>query len=729
MAVELKFKDKSARVILVDSSGSVRQLLSEVMKSLGFANAQAVASIADAHSILEAESADWLIVPLNADQELHGLHTVRMMINFAELKNVRVSLLLEEKESWVLSKAFEYGLLSYHSKPFTKDSLRTGFEELMRLMEGNDWDSTRTSAEYLRRHLAAANQTADLLALEKNLQNIYPGNSKLLINLASALHLSGSTDSAKATLRQVEFIDPSLAATVKETRKALFGSTATDESAAAAVPGENILGLGALVIIDNDDAVRSSIKAIFTELGCPQIQDFADGEAALDWMKGNPEPSLVVSEWRIPKVTGPLLLQRIRALGFTNVPILILSALIKPMDMPIIREMGVANLAEKPMDRAAFLKSVIWTIQQDRMPTESQTMENKIRALLSAKKMQEAEEIMLRYLDDATINAGRKAVIRAEHAFAKDSYELARDFAIEAIKQSGESLFALNILGKSLMILRQFEQALKCFQKAQGVSPMNLERLVMIAETQAEIGDAVSAGATINKSKDIDPDSKTVQDGEVKVALATGSSDAAKDILGKMESMSNIIGYLNNKAIAHAKCGFGKEGIEIYEKTIQSIPPDKRDILAIVNYNMALAKIRNGDLAGAMPDLDAVIAIPESRVHKKAANLKERLSPALTTGMTFSLREADQVQAPTPESSSPESAAVDAPKIADATTLIKAMLEMAPGDQCCYLVFQSTAPIDADLTKALSTPPKFKLRKTIERGETFTGSTGAKSAS
>ena len=122
MAIESKFKDKSARVVLVDSSGSVRPLLSEVTKSIGFANTQAVATIADAHSILETESADWLIVPVNADQELNGLHTVRMMINFAQINHVRVSLLAEEKESWVLSKAFEFGLLSYHSKPFTKDS-------------------------------------------------------------------------------------------------------------------------------------------------------------------------------------------------------------------------------------------------------------------------------------------------------------------------------------------------------------------------------------------------------------------------------------------------------------------------------------------------------------------------------------------------------------------------------------------------------------------------------
>ena len=60
-------------------------------------------------------------------------------------------------------------------------------------------------------------------------------------------------------------------------------------------------------------------------------------------------------------------------------------------------------------------------------------------------------------------------------------------------------------------------------------------------------------------------------------------------------------------------------------------------------------------------------------------------------------------------------------KTADATTLIQAMLEIAPGDQCCYLLFQSTAPADSELIKAMATAPKYKVRKTIVRGETFLG--------
>ncbi len=45
--------------------------------------------------------------------------------------------------------------------------------------------------------------------------------------------------------------------------------------------------------------------------------------------------------------------------------------------MPLIREMGVANVVQKPFDRTEFVKCLIWTIQQERMPTEQQTWKSK----------------------------------------------------------------------------------------------------------------------------------------------------------------------------------------------------------------------------------------------------------------------------------------------------------------------------------------------------------------
>jgi DNA-binding response OmpR family regulator len=727
MTTEIKFRDRTARVILVDSSGPVRQLLADTMKAVGFSNSQSVSSIADAHSILETEEADWLIVPLNPDQDPNGLHTVRMAVNFAELNGMKVSLLLDESESWVLPTAFEFGVFSYHFKPFTKDNLKKDFDDLLQVFSINDWNATLTSAEYLRRHLKTTKQNEDLLTLERSLLEFYPGRTDLLIHLAEAHQLNGATELAKSTLRQVEFIKPDSVADIKEKWIALFGEESANDSKLEA--GGNVLGLKSVILVDSDDTVRSSLTEVFSEIGCPEIKDFADGDTAFNWINDNPEPSLIIMEWRIPKASGPVLIQRIRSKGYVSVPIIILSSLLKPVDMGLIREMGVANLALKPFERITILKTIIWTIQQDRLPTESQSMEIKIRACFTRRDIDGAEELLGLYLNHPDVSASHKAIMRAEYAFIKESYEESRDLAIDAIKQSGDSIFALNILGKSLMVLRQYESALKCFQKAQSISPSNIERLVTIAEAQAEAGNSEEAEVAIKRAQDIDPESIALKEGEVKVALASGQTIKATEIMSQLESMNNVIGYLNNKAVANSRCGFTSEGIEIYQKTLAAVPPKQKEIIAIVTYNMALARIRNGDLKDALLDLDAVLKLASARIHRKASDLKERLETSLSGDGSFDLREAQTT--PKPGDNNPlQSTKTEAPPAtASADTLINRILDLNRGDHCCYLLFKSTGISPPALAKLMAKEPNFKARRAIQRGETFAGAEGTKTAS
>ncbi|MCX6123137.1 MAG: hypothetical protein NTV34_00050, partial [Proteobacteria bacterium] len=82
-----------------------------------------------------------------------------------------------------------------------------------------------------------------------------------------------------------------------------------------------------------------------------------------------------------------------------------------------------------------------------------------------------------------------------------------------------------------------------------------------------------------------------------------------------------------------------------------------------------------------------------------------------------------------PQSQTDENHSSEEAKTADSTTLVSAMLEQGPGDHCCYLLFKTTSQDSPELNKALANPPKFKARKSIERGETFAGSSGTKTAS
>ena len=100
-----KFSDKTASTVIVDSSGSVRTLMGEVLKGQGFKTVQGVGSMGDAIAQLETESIDWLIIPLSAEQEINGLQVMQLCLEVPHLQHIRISLLLEENELWCLPKA------------------------------------------------------------------------------------------------------------------------------------------------------------------------------------------------------------------------------------------------------------------------------------------------------------------------------------------------------------------------------------------------------------------------------------------------------------------------------------------------------------------------------------------------------------------------------------------------------------------------------------------------
>jgi DNA-binding NtrC family response regulator len=141
MTFEAKFKDRSLRIVAVEPSASLHQLIGDVLRSLGFANVETMASITDSHHYLEADHADWLILPLQPNESRNGLNSIRMISSASALRGLKVSLFIGENEEWSIAKAFELGAFTFHPKLTTRDDLKVEIEALMSKMEANLFDS------------------------------------------------------------------------------------------------------------------------------------------------------------------------------------------------------------------------------------------------------------------------------------------------------------------------------------------------------------------------------------------------------------------------------------------------------------------------------------------------------------------------------------------------------------------------------------------------------------
>jgi tetratricopeptide (TPR) repeat protein len=314
-------------------------------------------------------------------------------------------------------------------------------------------------------------------------------------------------------------------------------------------------------------------------------------------------------------------------------------------------------------------------------------------------------------------------------AFFDGNFTMARDAAIESLKLAGDSIIILNLLGKTFMRLSDHQSALKCFKKAQDLSPHNIERLCNIAEVQTELQDEKAAEDALDSAKALDPDNKIVKDAEVKIAIAKGDVTSAKTLVGEMESLSSLVAYMNNKAVAQAKCGFLDEAKETYSNTMTSIPDNQQEARLIVQYNLALTLVRASDFPDAKAALEEVLKVKKSKVWAKANSLLTRLKEAMDKGSELHLRQMSQ---PAPEAASSKDSSKNNSKEKNETTegqsqlsteednaRLISMVEARKGDLCCYMIYNHPGGKDARTASLLAKAPRFQVRDAIEREESM----------
>lgn len=711
-----RFSEKTASVLIVEPNATARSVLAEAVKWLGFQEVQSMDSVKAALGYFEVECVDWIITPLSASEQVNALHLLEVFARYPHLAHVRMSLLLEEGEQLCLPQAFELGLLSWHKRTFTKDSLKADLTEFIKVFQTHEWNETLTASTFLAQICREQGLAKSLLALYENLYEQYSENPTVLLKLAEAQFLNNKREQGKITLGQAQLLD--IAGWQEAAKTHLIeGETPTPD-----------LGVRTCVIVDSDEGVHKTLQELLQKNGATECIAFTDGEAALTWCNTNPPPDLILQEWRIPKLSGPYLIQRVRQRGFQTVPIVILSSLVTKQDSALLSEMTVANVIQKPLDEAIFLKALVYTLQQERHPTLHRTLERKIHQHLMANEKEEAQKLRVKVDLDPAAGDGLKKFLEALFYFYDDRFELARTSVVAALQAHAEQVKAFNLLGRCLVKLRDFEGACKCFKKAQSLSPKNIERLCELASAQAEMGETAAASESLGAAKELDQGNKQITEGEGKIAIQTGDMEKARELLMQLGSLTGLVSDMNNSAVALIRCGQFESGVSLYQRTLDALPQKQLDVRMRVLYNLGLAHARKSQVNEALEILEQVPPSPDFPVQAKIRSLRTKLRKARDEGTDLNLiTAADTDQGGIGARSSTQSGLGNSSQNPDSnvgevsdmelrsnsTTSI--LVEARAGERCCHLIFRAIEPLDALFQGLLENPPPFKERAAIER--------------
>jgi tetratricopeptide (TPR) repeat protein len=398
-----------------------------------------------------------------------------------------------------------------------------------------------------------------------------------------------------------------------------------------AVPAQ--IGFTPCLVVDGDETIHKNLKQIFEKFPEFRIVPFVSGLAADEWCLRNGPPGMVIQEWKLRDLPGPALLQHMRQRGWHDLPIVVLSSLVGKRDGSLLKDMGVTEVFEKPVDNDAFREGLVLALVQEKDPTDLSVLERKIIRMLNMGNLASARLLGARVMSHPKARPGIKKYVQALFAFQQNNYEAARKLSMEAIQTGGDLLKCLTILARVLVRMRDFEGAVKCFERASQLSPDNIERLCELAEAYLESGDLSKADATLLQAKKNDPTNDLLARTESKIALRAGQVERAKSIIMHMSQVSGLVSELNNAAVALVKVAQYDQAFDLYRHTFEALPEEFKETRLRVRYNLALAFARSNRLRDSLGALEGLGLVLEGKdvegIRRKIISLQDKVRLAL----------------------------------------------------------------------------------------------------
>jgi CheY-like chemotaxis protein len=696
------------RCLAVSASSSQRQLLSSVLKELGFSNVVVVSDIKTCLEMMEAEEIGWIIGPLQDSNDCSILQLLDVINQQQVLRHVKVSVLRDENEE-LLPKAFAMGAMSCHKFAMTREACYPELKKLLECLAAHEYDFIKVAASYLQEHLQEAREFGDLRSLFTGLLHVYPGNSEYMLALAHTLLNMGELESGRVILHQVKLTGSDKIDRIRELSREFFESEEPPDEPDVVLAEH--FGFRTCLVVDPTPESLEVMKETLKNLGFGEIICHRDPISALKWLRQNKKVDLLICEWKLPNIPGPVFLYKLRNRLGLNIPLLVINESIEEREIPFLSELGASRLLQKPIDEKRLNADIIWTLQQHTNPTDPQVIKQKLVLASKRHDVVETKKLKQLYFNLPALLEPEKQLMEAHIAFDSGCYLHAKKHALEAMRLGGSSKEGMEILGKSLMKLRDFDAAVRCLSNVSFMAPLNVSHLCNLAECHLEQGNDQAFDQVMSKAQSIDDEASQVIETAAKGAIKRGHTETARKLMSRLKSFKEVMAFMNNRAVSLIRVGNFQEGVELYHRTLQSLPENQQEIKALIHYNLGLGLARSNRLEDALKALAEAERSQNRQRMIKAKSLKTRIVAAVNSGEPIVLK------SDPPISEKAEQEKMDEMKRMEAS--LAAAEKISRSDYCLINIYRTVLGEDRAqefLQKKLGFTSRGKLVKDYHRG-------------
>ena len=112
------------------------------------------------------------------------------------------------------------------------------------------------------------------------------------------------------------------------------------------------------LVVDDFSTMRRIVRGLLKEMGCNNVEEAEDGQAALTMLK-NQKFDFVVSDINMPNMNGFDLLKSIKADdSLKHIPVLMVTAEARKEDIVLAAQSGAAGYIVKPFTKATLEEKV-----------------------------------------------------------------------------------------------------------------------------------------------------------------------------------------------------------------------------------------------------------------------------------------------------------------------------------------------------------------------------------
>lgn len=360
-----------------------------------------------------------------------------------------------------------------------------------------------------------------------------------------------------------------------------------------------------ILIVDDQQRMRWTIKEMLRRVGYQNFQEADDGDVALDRLRYQPV-DLVLSDWRMPRMTGVEVLKFIREDDqLRSLPFVMITAEVNTEIVAEAGEYEVDAYLLKPFTLATLEEKINEALERRRSLTPIDTH---LELGLTYLRAGQLEKALAEYQEALKINSNSPRTLLALGAvFERQSNDLrALECYEKAIKLQPKYLKGHEALAKLHQRLNHLDEAAKHLKEATSISPKNVERHFQLAQA------LMSSGQNEEASRVLKTVMKVAKGQYADVARRVGEAMMSIGMAGEAETAfrqaldanPQDIHLFNRLGIAFRKQGKFKEAVDNYHRAL-SIAPDNE----VLYYNLARAHLDASDRDAALRTLSKALTI------------------------------------------------------------------------------------------------------------------------